>query len=547
MADTDTKDWMRDASDDLAVKNGCRFDMESAMYTFEWIESYCTLYEGDHAGELIVLRDWAKEATMRLFGWVRWSEKYDRWIRRFKAASIWVPKKNKKSPTLAAWGTYLLCGDGEKGQKVFSCAKDGIQARISHQHAMEMVRSSPVLMDECKVHETTGAISHLPSRSTYRIVAGDNINSQEGLNGTVLIDETHVVDKRLISVLKRAGISRAEPFFIEVSTAGKDPEAYGKQRRDYCNRISIGEEEDDRTLFMEYAAPEDLTDEELEKDPVKYGKMANPAWGHTVEEEEYLSDYNESKVSISELADFKTYRLDLWQNTTSPWLRSGDWNKCFEDFTEDHLAHMPCWLGLDLSRTRDMTSVVLVFKDPDNFGTYYQLPFFWMPENEAKRNNHKAPFLQWHADGDLEFCSEDTISTQEMLPIVDELFEDFDIQAIIYDPMYAEDFSLLLSEKHYVERILFQQTIKQYAAPTADYERLIIEGKLKHNGHPVLTWQARHVHVKPDVNSNKRPVKPKPGDIKKIDGIVAGVMSLGMAYSDVEEVSIYEDAGNLTL
>src|SRR5690242_9506355 len=118
--DKATKDWIRNASDDLAVKNGCRFDEERAQWTVDWIQKYCYLYEGDHADELMVLHDWQLEAVMRIFGWVKYSEEWEREIRRFRRGSVWVPKKNKKSPTLAAIGVFLLCGDGEKGQKVFS-------------------------------------------------------------------------------------------------------------------------------------------------------------------------------------------------------------------------------------------------------------------------------------------------------------------------------------------------------------------------------------------------------------------------------------------
>src|SRR5690349_10211152 len=92
-----TREWIRSAADERAAKNGCRFDPERAGFTVEWIQRYCRLYEGEGAGQVLKLVDWQLEATMRLFGWVRWSERWDREIRRFRQASIWVPKKNKKS------------------------------------------------------------------------------------------------------------------------------------------------------------------------------------------------------------------------------------------------------------------------------------------------------------------------------------------------------------------------------------------------------------------------------------------------------------------
>jgi hypothetical protein len=156
-AATVTKRWMRDASDELAVRNGCWFEPLVGAYVVWWIERYCRLYEGEQAGEPLRLRglrdepeweihdqwdaeaqayalerhryyvdgikrgqarDWQYEFHMRLYGWQRQSAKWGRPVRRFRRGDVWIPKKNKKSPTLAANGLYLTCGDGEPGNHV---------------------------------------------------------------------------------------------------------------------------------------------------------------------------------------------------------------------------------------------------------------------------------------------------------------------------------------------------------------------------------------------------------------------------------------------
>src|SRR5215470_15025277 len=116
--DGQTRAWLKCPADERAAANGCRFDEGRGRFVVEWIERYLRLYEGDWAGQPFRLLDWARDVTMRLFGWTRYSEKWGRQVRRFRQASIWVAKKSGKSPTLAAWGLYLLCGDGEKGGKV---------------------------------------------------------------------------------------------------------------------------------------------------------------------------------------------------------------------------------------------------------------------------------------------------------------------------------------------------------------------------------------------------------------------------------------------
>ena len=94
--DAVTRRWILNESDEKAVENGCWFDEASALYTVEWIQSHCVLYEGAFAGQPMMLGDWQYDATMRMFGWMRFSEHWAKKtdcgiIRRFREASIWVP------------------------------------------------------------------------------------------------------------------------------------------------------------------------------------------------------------------------------------------------------------------------------------------------------------------------------------------------------------------------------------------------------------------------------------------------------------------------
>lgn len=451
------------------------------------------------------------------------------------------------SPTLAWWALYLTVADGEMGQKVFFGAKDGAQAReIAGKHAFEMVMSSPDLLDECSLNKNLMQVTHEPTRSILKpMSSGDSRTQQskEGINGSILIDETHVVDADFIARVCRAGISRSEPLHIEVSTAGKDPMSYGKTQYDYGKLVEKGDVEDSSFLYVAYEAPQTLSDEELAKDPVKYGKMANPAWGHTVAEEEYLADYNRSKVSISDLADFKTYRLNIWQKSRNPWLRGGDWDKCGNaDLKLEDFRGQPCWIGLDKSKTRDMSAIVLTFKQlVAGTMNYYQFPFFWLPEETAKRHNWEVPFLNWAHAGHLVLIPGEVIEDRWIEDKVSELAEVVSIQEQYYDKTYAHDITLRLEETHGIARIEFPQTMMMFSGPVDDYERVVIQGQLHHPDHPVMNWQAGHAETYSDAGGRKRLVKPRNNDIKKIDGMVAGVMSLfGAMNGAVKHESVYK-------
>jgi len=293
-----------------------------------------------------------------------------------------------------------------------------------------------------------------------------------------------------------------------------------------------------------------LTDGELDADSVRYGKLANPAWGHTVGEEEYLADYNESKVSIHSLADFKMYRLNLWQRSTNPWLRPDDWAACQANYGEADLYGCACGGGLDLSKTQDMTAFSLVFpddEDEDEDRACKVLVWYWLPEAVIEQRGHEVSYAQWQADGWLRVIPGSVIDYSFVERDVVEILEQFDVRALAYDKKYAHEFTQRLKEQHGYDGELYEfpQTIMAFAGPTAMLERLVIAGKWQHNGNPITTWQAGHVEVWADANDNIRPVKPPHGDVKKIDGIVASIMALDASLR-MPQPSPYETRGFLT-
>jgi phage terminase large subunit-like protein len=593
-----TSAWIRNPSDERAVANGCRLDAERAAYVIWWIERYCRLYEGEQAGEPLLLRgchkcgdyglsapmaswedarksaldrmrrygkcverghdlDWQYECTVRLFGWARYAEKWQREVRRFRQASIWVPKKNKKSPTLAAWALYAECGDGEPGQKVYLAAKDGNQAReIAGRHVIEMVRQSPELDLDCSISENAGEVRHKRTKSTLRPLSSSNARTQqakEGLNGSIFVDECHVVDREFIGRLSRAGISRSEPLQVEVSTAGSDPAGYGKERFELAERTIRGDyqaNECEHIFAAIYAAPQDLSDADLAADPLKYGRLANPAMGHTVTAEEFLQDYGQSKGSLTELARFKMYRLDIWQGAATPWLDMGAWAKCRRDYTEADLVGRPCAGALDLGKTRDTCALVLVFWWHED-DTFRQWPYFWLPRARAELLRDKVPYLKWAAEGQLKLTGGDIADYGVIRSDIVALKERFALRKLVYDDCYAEQLIQALVEQDRVfstdEVASFPQTIKEFAGPTDEYEGLILSGRLHHPGNDLLTWQAGNAKVKTDTNQNRRPVKQRHGSLLTIDGVVAGIMAVSQGEPLKRAASVYDERGILDL
>lgn len=547
--DATTKLWMRDASDELAVRNGCWFDEKRGQFVVDWMYDYLRLYEGDCAGEPFECKDWQYEATMRMFGWVRTSpaEDWDRVIRRFRKAIIFIAKKNKKSPTLAAWACYLAFGDGEMGQKVFPTAKDGAQIRENVvRHVHEMIRQSDQLAAECKINKSTGNVFHEETRSLLMPLSSDNIASQkskEGLNGSVVVDEVHVVDKAHMRRISRAGISRAEPLQIEVSTAGNEPESYGFGRFNYAQGVVSGSIQDDQTLAIIYAAPQDVTDAEIHADPMKYGRMANPAMGHTVKPSEYMADYTQSKKSISEFADFKMYRLNIWQQSASPWLSVHDWAQC--PGTEGELLLGDATFGgLDLSRKIDLTAWVM-FQPGDTPKCYGH---YWCPRQRAEELSaqFEIPLLEWAEQGWVTLVNRRGIDYDAVCRKLHEDIEKYQISHVGFDPYNSDQVVKYCEDNLQCEMVEVRQGIPSLSAPTKELELLVAERQLDHRCDPVLAWMIGNTSIRTDENGNIKPLKSVGGVWKHIDGVISLVMAKYMAMLNPDTVSIYAQPGALT-
>ena len=88
----------------------------------------------------------------------------------------------------------------------------------------------------------------------------------------------------------------------------------------------------------------------------------------------------------------------------------------------------------------------------------------------------------------------------------------------------------------------FGQGFASMSAPTKEFYRLLMEGKIIHGGHPVMRWMAGNVVVDTDPAGNIKVTKAKSKE--KIDGIVAAIMALDRAVRhEGEGRSVYDTRG----
>jgi phage terminase large subunit-like protein len=356
----------------------------------------------------------------------------------------------------------------------------------------------------------------------------------------------HVVDETLVNRVSRAGISRAEPLDVCVSTAGNELECAGRRRFEYGRQVNAGERHDLQYLHVEYSVPDETTDEQLLANPLPYLKLANPAWGITIDEEEILADLEQSQDDPAQLSLFWQYRANRWTSSANAWLDMQGWTAGKRDFPHTHLTSefqgRECFAGLDLSRVRDMTAFVLLFPWPEDHPDAVRVwPMFWLPEKTARKRDKIYPFMSWAQAGYVRLTEGSRIGYDQVKMDIRNVVKDNKLQLIeiAYDPHIANELTQSLVEGDVsrdgtviegglgCERSEFRQYAAEYTGPTKEFEQMVQNGMILHPDNRVFNWQASLCEVVADVNQYIRPVKPNTRQTgKSIDGIAAAIMGL---------------------
>ncbi len=518
--DTVTKRWIRSQADEEAVAAGCRFDERYPDYFVQCFHKYLRHSKGQWANQPFDLLDWqANDVVYPLFGWIK-PDGY----RRYRTVYIEIPKKNGKSTLASAIGIAFLIFDEEPGTEVYSCAADKEQASIVHGEAINMLEASEELMRRVKINKSNKNIVYPMMRGLYRALS-HSIEGKEGYNIHCAInDELHVWKGREVWDTLRYGFAaRTQPCCFSITTAGEEMQSVCREQHDYSVGVNAGIINDISHLGVIYSAEEDKWTEE------EQWYLANPSLGHTLNIDEFRGSFKQLQTKPSEEPNFKRRRLNIWCTSTKVWIDQAEWLANVRDIDEKEcLGGKFCCLGVDLAKTRDTSSLVFSFDNYDEKGNWYLKPFIFLPEDRAKELQPLITGLYaWLDDGQIittdgNVCDYDFI-IQHVCDWVEE--NAINVQAIVFDPYNAEQFTKELAERLRCDRFAFGQTINNYAEPTEEFERFVMLGKMHHPGNKMMNWQFSHCMVATDKGGRYKPIRYERGDIRTIDTCVSSVMS----------------------
>jgi len=431
-----------------------------------------------------------------------------------------LPRKNGKTELAAAIAIYMLLFDGEIGGEIYLAAADRDQAGLVFGAMVGMIRNDPDLEAVCDIIESHKRIVHRASRSFCRAISAEAY-SKHGFNASAVIyDELHAAPNReLWDVLATSQGARRQPLMMAISTAGYDRHSILWELYAHAKKVREAPSLDPTFLPVIYEAPPDAT-----WTHERVWRQANPALGDFRSLEEMQIAAARAQEIPAQENSFRRLYLNQWTEQAARWIALAAWDACCTGARDPTaLRGRPCYVGLDLSSTKDLTALVGVF--PDDAGFDVRARFFVPAESiQARATRDRVPYDQGAREGWLVATPGAVVDYDAVRRELQLWAAMYDVRIVAYDPWNATDLVGRLEQQDGLMCVAVRQGFAALSAPTKSLEKSILAKTLRQDGHPVLRWNVGNVAVETDAAGNLKPSKQV--STERIDGVVALIMAV---------------------
>lgn len=510
---------------DLENKNAdFFFDAQIAERYLRLVQQFSHVI-GKWDTENIIYDPWQDFCWMNIMGFISKTTGH----RRFRVAHVEVPRGQGKSAMASQACLYFLALDKDsQGNQISTVATRREQARIVLDSARAMAEKSKSYISNTGVKVRAHDIIHKKSNSKVRALSSDH-TGLDGLNDVLAVcDELHAMRRDTFDVISSGMAKRKDSLILCITTAGFDTESVGATQSDYAKKVCTGKIEDDSFFGIVYTIDEgdDIHDE-------KTWMKANPGYGKSVDPVKFSAISKKAQEVAADLPNFKVKHLNIWISEASAFYSQSKWDVCADPKIKlDDFKGLSCRIGIDKASHLDLSSIGYVFKKSDK---YFCFDKSYIPEGTVKSSNNDI-YTKCISSGHLIQTPGETIDQDLLKETVKKDSKLFRIQEGAYDPWNAIELGQGLT-KEGINMLEFRMNVQNLSEPTKQLDTLMRQGKIIHNGSPLLRWAIGNVVCKRDHVDNVFPRKNH--EKLKIDPVIAILMALALYLQDEKKESVY--------
>lgn len=477
------------------------YDEKKAARAIEFIEIF--VHHSKGRNDLLKLELWQKAIICCIFGVVEASG-----FRQFREVFIVVARKNGKTLFAAAIAEYMAFCDKEYGAEIYCLAPKLDQAELVFNAFYTSVQQEEELAELTKKRKKDVFIQEF---NTTIAKLAFNSKKSDGFNPHLTVCDELAAwpggsGLKQYEVMKSALGSRNQPLILSISTAGYVTdgiyaELFARSTRFMKSKLGMGEMRLLPFLF--------IIDDISKWDDIEELKKANPNLGVSVKVDYYIEEIKVARESASKKAEFLCKYCNIMQNSSIAWLdfeavdaASGKHFE-FKDFRGCY-----CVVGIDLSRTTDLTAASFVI---EKSGEFYIITKFFMPADSFKRACEREPDVKYdiHKEkGRIVISGDHFVDYRDVYHWIVSALKTYKIKPLKvgYDRYSAQYLIQELDESGFHTDDVFQGT---NLSPIMDeFEGLLKDQKIHIGDNELLKKHLLDVAAKyNDVNERKKPVK----------------------------------------
>lgn len=462
--------------------------------------------------------------------------------RKHREVHINMARKNGKSFIIAIIITYLFfCQPKIRGAIFILTANDVKQAGELFDTVCYFIKTNRTLKKYCRFVESKRLVIRKDNRNKLMVLSSDATGADSYSDYVACLDEIHESkNDRMYGKLGTGQGAWDDPLLITITTAssGEDETNLEQQLYSRCKKIELENDDDPTFYYRIYEADKgcDLEDQ-------KQWEKANP--GIDIFRSRKDIEVMARKAKQMPLQENMFRRMFLNQHVVLDGEKGAInmdlWDLCTKDISYDSLKGLPCWNGLDLSSSRDITAFIQVFYD-ELMDKFIIWPHLFTPKDTVikREEEDKNPYSKWIKEGELIALAGKYINFELLLDYVYTLAEDFEFQESGFDRWGSPTILNRLEEKWDI--VPMGQGMQTMTPIINDFECLLIDERIIIAENDCFRTMAKNCVAVFDDAMNVKYSKRK--SRFKIDGIIGMLMGLCLAI-DANKISHYDMVGAL--
>ena len=414
---------------DWFARNDIYFNSE-LLERVDSVISHLKNFEGVWAGKHVVLLPFQRFVLANVFGWfyVTSPVQMVKHKRVVEDVLMFIARKNGKSALASIIAiTDLLVANGycndsgfAAGYEGYCCANSLDQAKVLLKFLKGFTKSVDPKRRHFKPYRNYIQYQGNKGKSDGILKAlSSDSSTLDGLNPDLAVcDELHAaVDSSMLDVLASGMMAKPNALRVIISSGG----TLGVEGFPLFDRIQTAHQQMAGNLNWpdnKFYALFELDEGDDWLDPSNFIK-ANPSLGQIAFEKPLLDRLEESKVNMSTQVDFKIKNLDIFCQSSEIWISNELFTKVAVRLDMKRLEGEPCYAGVDLSATGDLTSFAICFPpNPmrDYFPDKYLLKCFcWVPRAAVESTANAPLYKVWVYQKYLKMTYGNSVDYDEML------------------------------------------------------------------------------------------------------------------------------------